>query len=130
MIGDLGISKLASEKLKHSTARQAVVAQNIANADTPGYKAKETSSFADHISNAKSSSLRATHDKHIRGHRHDAGEVEVRDIKNPDVVKLNGNTVSLEMETMKSAEIAQDHAMVTNMYKKAVTLLKIASSKG
>ncbi len=38
---------LASRQLQHLTARQAVISGNIANANTPGYRARDLTPFRD-----------------------------------------------------------------------------------
>jgi flagellar basal-body rod protein FlgB len=47
MFDRLEIFSLASAQARHAAARQAVVAQNIANSDTPGYRARDIGDFAD-----------------------------------------------------------------------------------
>lgn len=42
---DGGIMSLMKDKLAYLGQRQAVLAQNVANANTPGYKAKELAPF-------------------------------------------------------------------------------------
>ena len=39
------ILRIASAMASHASARQSVVANNIANADTPGFKARDTQPF-------------------------------------------------------------------------------------
>ena len=41
MFEGLEIFQLAGGVARHAASRQAVVAQNIANADTPGYRARD-----------------------------------------------------------------------------------------
>lgn len=38
---NLNILQMASQLAAHSSARQAVIAENIAQADTPGYRARD-----------------------------------------------------------------------------------------
>ena len=47
MFEGLEIFQLAGATARHAAARQAVVAQNIANADTPGYRARDVADFAE-----------------------------------------------------------------------------------
>ena len=45
MFDRLEIFTLAGARAQHAAARQAIVAQNIANADTPGYRARDITDF-------------------------------------------------------------------------------------
>ena len=47
MFTDLKILHTASLLARHSVQRHSLVAENIANADTPGYKAKDLEPFAE-----------------------------------------------------------------------------------
>ena len=43
---NLSILTLASALAAHATARQQVIAENVAHADTPGYRARDIADFA------------------------------------------------------------------------------------
>ena len=43
---DLSILNLASALAAHASARQEVLAENVAHADTPGYRARDVADFA------------------------------------------------------------------------------------
>jgi flagellar basal-body rod protein FlgB len=47
MYQNLSIFQAAGAMAKHAGARQAVVAQNVANADTPGYRAQTIAPFTE-----------------------------------------------------------------------------------
>ncbi len=47
MLNSIDILKMASAMARHAADRHQVISQNIANADTAGYKAKDLQSFAD-----------------------------------------------------------------------------------
>ncbi len=88
--------------------RQQLLASNIANADTPGYKARDVD-FAAALRNAMpgrtpSSVLRATSERHLVGvARHAATEVLQRNVKQPSI---DGNTVDMDVERNRFAENA------------------------
>ena len=52
MFEKLEITRMAQALAAQSGSRMAVIAQNVANADTPGYKAKDVPAFADEIGRA------------------------------------------------------------------------------
>ena len=47
MFERLALSRLAGALANHAADRQAVVAENVANADTPGYRARDLRPFAE-----------------------------------------------------------------------------------
>ena len=90
--------------LEFRTARAAVLANNIANADTPNYKAKDLS--FDALLNNESSKLhlRNTNAKHMSGTSLH-GEPEGTMYRTPSQPSLDGNTVDMQRE---QAEYAQN----------------------
>lgn len=147
MFGDIrrmagsGISILDAigAKLKHLSVRQEVVAANIAHANTPGYRARDVSTpdFAGLVGETRkagkaeigvprvavSATMTALGAKPVK-----AGEVRRGD--NGYEVKESGNTVILEEELMKMAQVQMDYAAMTNLYRKQAGLLKIALGRG
>ncbi len=81
--------------------RAEVLASNIANADTPGYKAKDFD-FASALSGASkkySTSLNRTHDKHLGGSSVVDDGMKFRIPNQPDTG--DGNTVNMQTERME-----------------------------
>jgi flagellar basal-body rod protein FlgB len=58
MFEKLELTRMAQALAAQSGARMAVIAENVANADTPGYKAKDMPAFAD-VYKAAGQDLRA-----------------------------------------------------------------------
>lgn len=52
MLENINLFRMAASMAAHAGSRQAVIAQNIANADTPGYKARDVTAFADLVRNS------------------------------------------------------------------------------
>jgi flagellar basal-body rod protein FlgB len=89
--------------------RQQLLAANIANADTPGYKARDID-FASVLRNATSEQLTpavlmsASSDRHLAGNTgHQTTEVLYRGVLQPS---LDGNTVDMDVERNRFAENA------------------------
>lgn len=110
-MADLRITSMAHDLMAHAASRQTVVARNMANADTPGFRAMELPSFAETLE--RGSSLKATRAGHI-GWDEGRPESEAREVRAE--AAPNGNTVSLETEMMRSAEIRQQHDMGLSIY--------------
>lgn len=125
-LNSIGLFKTASERMQWLSTRQQVISENIANADTPGYKAKDLEPFEMELSRARG--LRATHEKHISTSR--GGDFAVREATDHWGESPNGNTVSLEQQTIKASESAEDYQAAVNVYKKSLQLMKMAASGG
>lgn len=110
-MADLRITAMAHGLIAHAAARQAQVARNMANADTPGYRAADLPAFAETLQ--AGTRLKATRAGHIgaaEGRPHIAPQERVAQ------ASPNGNTVSLETEMMHAAEIRQSHDMAVSVY--------------
>ncbi|GAB5349261.1 flagellar basal body protein [Alteriqipengyuania sp. 357] len=122
--------------MRHLSDRQQVLAQNIANGDTPGYKAREVEgpSFAGMVEAGGaarvarptvqiSSEMRALGASPQR-----AGNI----VLDEDVVetKPDGNNVTLEEQVLKLGAVQSEFAALTNLYRKQMQLLKTATGRG
>ncbi|GAB4387266.1 FlgB family protein [Albidovulum sp.] len=116
------IMALASSLAAHAAARQSLIARNVANADTPGYRAVDLASFVETYSATGDDAMRATRPGHLgQQERTAAAQVEevVRGTLSP-----NGNGVSLETEMVKAAEVRRDHDMALAIYGKSLAILR------
>jgi flagellar basal-body rod protein FlgB len=95
-----------TQALELRSRRTEVLAGNLANADTPGYKARDLD-FRAALSAAESSggALNTTHANHIGG-ANGAGTNGDLLYNTPSQPSLDGNTVDLQQEKAKFAENA------------------------
>ena len=109
--------------------RQEVLAQNIANSDTPRYKARDLKAlkFKDLVSN-QSSNIRmaTTAGFHLTGIPKRAIESKVETERRPMETSPNGNSVVLEEQMAKLSETEISHRLTTELYKKHLNMLKMA----
>jgi len=126
MIGDLKLLSMASALARHSAARHEILAENIANADTGGYRARDLESFGVAFSR-ESRGVNATGDGavNLENVRWRAFEVNEVGLESP-----NGNTVSLEDQMMRTIETQQNHQAATAIYKKAIDILRLSLGRG
>lgn len=125
------------DRMRWLHTNQSVLSQNVANADTPGYKTQKLekqdfSGLVDELSSQKrASSMRMTATKagHMAPGGAQADKLDVRDEKDLEE-NPSGNSVVLEEEMMKVADNQMEYGMVVNLYKKNMGLLKIAMGKG
>lgn len=122
MYEKLEIFQMARSMAAHATARQSVVARNIANADTPGYRAQQVAAFADTYQSEHSGSgpsrTRATH----LATADSTPSVSVH--TGATETSPNGNSVSLEQEMMNASEVRLQHDTALAVYKSAMNILR------
>jgi flagellar basal-body rod protein FlgB len=116
-------------RLSYLSARQSVIAENVANADTPGYRARDIREpdFAGIMAGeAMPASLAVTNPLHIASTSASPRGFRAEDM--PDAESTpNGNSVDLEQQMMKSSDVQMDYAVVTQLYRKALGLIRMAS---
>jgi flagellar basal-body rod protein FlgB len=113
MFERLELTRMAQALAAHSGARMAVIAQNVAHADTPGYKAQDLPSF-DKVFAAESGAMRTTRPGHLSASSQGAAMMPERALGRE---APNGNSVSLEGEMVKSVEARQSHEMALAIYR-------------
>ena len=94
---------LASRQADWLSVRQATVAQNVANADTPKYRAVDVEPF-NNVLNQTQLQLAATNPGHMMPTGLDAQATDVRREKSWEITH-SGNSVSLEQEMIKAGDI-------------------------
>lgn len=120
MFEKLEVTRMAQALAAHAGARQGVIAQNIAQADTPGYKAQDLPDFASVYSD-DAAGQRATRPGHIHS---TAGGADPVARSHGGGASPNGNSVSLESEMVKAVEVRQQHDMALAIYRSVSGLLR------
>lgn len=113
---------MAASMAGNAATRMSAIAQNVANADTPGYRAKDVQSFAESYRAESGLHLRTTRPGHFAGAVATAGPNLT--VRPGGHASPNGNNVSLEDEMMTAAVIRQDHDMALTIYKKSLDILR------
>lgn len=109
------LTKLVSNNNDWLSTREATIAENIANANTPGFRAKDLEPFTTVISKTQLA-MTATHSGHLGQITEVARSSEVEKADSW-AVSHSGNSVSLEQELMKAGEVARDHSLNTSIAK-------------
>lgn len=125
---DLTILQMASGLAQQSGARLSLVSQNIANADTPGYRARDLPAFAEVWANGSGVHLTATRPGHMGA---PAGSLAGRPDESAAMGAMspNGNDVSIEDQMMTAAAIRQDHDLALGVWSKSLDMLRSAIGK-
>ena len=119
--------------MRHLSDRQRVLAENIANADTPGYKSKELDArrFEELVGGSiKRPSVKLTSGMTGLGARSPGSGTGVVLDRHVSETKPDGNNVTLEDQLLKMGEVQADFATLTSLYRKQMSLLKTAVGKG
>ena len=131
MFENLDVFKMAHAMAVHAGQKQAVTAQNVANADTPGYKARDVTAFAETYQTNETgyggSSQKATRARHLNGTA--AGRLPETIVDPNGVGTPNGNTVSLENEMLKSLDAKRQHDRALAIYKSSLGILRATLSR-
>jgi len=125
MFENLAVFRTAYAMARHAGARQQVVAQNMANADTPGFRAKDVTPFSAFIAQQGQDRFAAhqTRPLHILGSRADRLTTP-RMIADDGPINPNGNSVSLETEMLKAVDVKRQHDRAITIYKSALGILR------
>jgi len=120
MLENLDVVRMAQAMARHAGQRQAVVAQNVAHADTPGYKARDLVPFAEAFQ--PEVAQRATRPGHFNGSRDQVWESQALELP----ASANGNSVSLETELLRSVEVKRQHDRALAVYQHTLGILRNA----
>jgi len=112
MYASLDILRMAQSYATHAATRQQAIAQNVANADTPGYRSQDVMPFAEYWRATNSSDGGGSTRSVIRAEEH------------PLTVSPDGNTVSLENEMMRAVSARQQHEMALGIYSMTRDLIR------
>jgi flagellar basal-body rod protein FlgB len=114
---------LAERRLAWLDARQRVLSQNIAHADTPNYRPRDAMPFAAALAQAGGPGLLATDARHLVPA---GGAARPRPDRVVGERSPNGNAVSLDRQAMKVAETDQAHALAVGLHRKYLGLFRMA----
>ena len=127
---DLPLMSMLRTRMSWLHQRQDVLAQNVANADTPGFVARDLKAldFDEQMRSQvvdKAASLAVTNVHHISvktTSQNKFDDSESRDVESSP----NGNAVSLEAEMIKVSDTQAQFQAAANIYAKAMTMMKTA----
>lgn len=128
LFGDLPLVGMLKQRMSWHEQRQGVLAQNVANADTPGYKARDLKdlTFPELVGKGAAGGVAmvATDARHI-GPSSGASDAS-SERRKPFEVTPQGNAVVLEDEVMRVAQNVSDYQMVADLYGRGLGMLKMA----
>lgn len=121
MFEKLEITRMAQSLAAHSGARLSAIARNVANADTPKYRAIDMPAFSDVYDAQGRFAMRVTRPGHLIGAERAA---QVAPVQSGGAMAPNGNDVSLDLQMMKSIETRQSHEMALAIYRSTSAIIR------
>ncbi len=112
--------KLIDQQKSWLSTRQSLVAQNVANANTPGYKALDTLPFA-RVMERSALEMAGASPLHMRPSPTETMAAAVRPAETWET-SISGNTVSPEQEMIKAGEIRNAFTLDTNLMRSFHTM--------
>ena len=127
-LGNLKLFSLMGKRMAWLTQRQQVLAHNIANSDTPGYrphdlKAQNFSKFL--RPTTPKTAMRTTTSNHMEPTRKPPRFRSPQDRENYEVAPA-GNAVVLEEQLVKVSETQGGYRLATNLYQKHLSMIRTA----
>ncbi len=107
---------LASRQAQWLAVRQNVVAGNIANVNSPEYRAKDIAPFQA-VLETTGTRMAVTNPAHMSDAGIYSAEVTEASLEQSVGVQESGNTVSLESEMMKAGQIKRDYELSAGLVK-------------
>ncbi len=128
-------NELLKSALELSSFRHKILSQNMANINTPGYKADEVATpkeYSDLISGGRSNKkikLKKTTSNHLDGAYTKSGKFASHKLEDPYEIKPNGNNVSLAQQMTKISQNQQDYSAALKGYNATNSLISTEHGK-
>ena len=123
---------MITQRIGWLTERQRVLAENVANADTPEYKPRDLKeqNFEKTLRAATSLSPTRTSLRHMTLNNERGFGPSDFSREKPAETTLSGNAVTLDVELMKISQTAHDHQMASSLYRKHLNLFRTVLGRG
>jgi len=129
---DIPLLAMLRNTMGYHGARQRVIAENVANANTPGYTPNDIprSEFGRVLAgqqNQGATGLRTTHARHYPGET-SGGAAQFRTERSPDSeTTANGNSVVIEEQMVDANENRMRFETALSLYQKSLNMIRMAS---
>ncbi|MDY0243079.1 MAG: flagellar basal body rod protein FlgB [Rhodospirillaceae bacterium] len=133
MLEDLSLFSMANKTLNWLAKRQTVLAENVANANTPSYKAKDVAPLDFKSTLARTNAPAAavtTNPMHIEATIAQPMRTDIVAERRPQESTPNGNSVLIEDQMEKIGQVKSRYEMTLNLFQKNLSMIKISLGKG
>jgi flagellar basal-body rod protein FlgB len=129
-ISDIPIFSMLRTRMQWHQERQRLLAENVANADTPGFRPNDLAPLKfDEPSSSPGVTLVRTAAAHMAGAGSAGSAAFASEIEKGLQIQPGGNGVSLEDEMMKVASNQMDYQAAAALYSRSLGLIKMALGK-
>lgn len=129
------ILDMAQSLARHSAVRQNLITENIANADTPRYRARDVQPFAEIYQAPGGDAPRGAFEPAATRPGHSGqetrasgtaglGSLEVREITRIGAASSNGNTVAIEDQMIRGSQTKAGHDMALAIMRTSMNILR------
>jgi flagellar basal-body rod protein FlgB len=126
---DMPVFSALTDKMRWHQARQGLLAENVANAETPGFRGRDLAQydFSDRISgfSAATVTTSATQPTHFSVSSGSTGGFAAQGMASFEITP-EGNGVTLEDEMMKVTTNLMDYQAATSLYQKSIKIIRTA----
>lgn len=122
----IGLFDLSDRRLAWLGQRQQVLAQNVANADTPGYQPRDLQPFAQALAGADPPRMAMTSPLDLPPLAQ--GDWLAAHAVRPEAIAPDGNAVQVEDQLAKVADTQSAQQLVLGLYKKYLGMFHTALS--
>lgn len=129
LLKDIPVFQALHKRMDWLSARQTVLAENVANADTPGYRARDLKelSFRELMADKRTVMTTArTHSQHLQGTGSSSTPYadDSQDAVNESTP--SENAVVLEEQTLKVSDTRMEYDLATSLYRKNMNMIRTA----
>jgi flagellar basal-body rod protein FlgB len=129
-----GYFSILRQRLDFLGERQKLVAENLANASTPGYRPRDLDTKAferaieaqARVTSGGRLAMARTQDGHMPQARAVSGQVRTEKVNDAEVT-IDGNAVVIEEQMLKAAETRMAYETSLAMYQKGLQLMRTAA---
>lgn len=128
------IMQMMTKKMSWLSRRTEIIAQNVSNADTPKYQARDLKevNFRDLVTREAgphANGPRLTHARHMTG---SSATLPFDSEKTPDQFEtsIDGNDVSIEQQLTRLGQTQLSYQATTNLYRKHLDMIRLALGRG
>jgi len=131
MLSGIGLFKGIMAKMDWLDQNQRVIAQNVANADTPGYRSRslEKPDFASFMNTSTGGGAKLRMASTDEGNTLGVAAKNVNSASKADKVKYeaspDNNAVVLEEQLFRANENSMDYQLATNLYRRNAGMLRM-----
>ncbi len=125
---NLSVFNLAQKNMEYLSAKEKVIAGNIANASTPGFLPKDVQKpdFTPHY--VANMPMNTTNPKHLNG-LNQSNNLKVYTPQPTSALTIDGNGVILEEQMNEASKASSEYKKMISIFNKYKNLMQVATTK-